>query len=101
MRGSREISLVPSLHRASTDALIRGPEPVATVDRISYCARVGKRSCASEGAEYTHAIFYYAHAFYNKRAYFRSARTHTNVITTRNSILCNSQCHKYFPVIPS
>ena len=24
MRGSREISLVPSLHRASTDALIQG-----------------------------------------------------------------------------
>ena len=47
-------------------------------------ARVGKRSCASDGAEYAHAMFYYAHAFSNKRAYFRSARTHTNVITTRN-----------------
>ena len=30
MRGSREISLVPSLHRASTDALIRIMKLVAS-----------------------------------------------------------------------
>ena len=41
MRGSREISLVPSLHRASTDALIR------TVYMYSDKERE-KRACAGE-----------------------------------------------------
>ena len=34
MRGSREISLVPSLHRASTDALIMIPKaPIMVPDK--------------------------------------------------------------------
>ena len=38
MRGSREISLVPSLHRASTDALIRVPKEKATT--LAYLSEV-------------------------------------------------------------
>ena len=39
VRGSREISLVPSLHRASTDALIQGMVYIVSV--ISYiCCKV-------------------------------------------------------------
>ena len=38
VRGSREISLVPSLHRASTDALIATIEPEAYLFRNWQCS---------------------------------------------------------------
>ena len=43
MRGSREISLVPSLHRASTDALILGESSIIPLDILGKGTQVGSK----------------------------------------------------------
>ena len=55
VRGSREISLVPSLHRASTDALIYLPLLILTCEsrRVRSCARMRR---ASHGPTGTRAV---------------------------------------------
>ena len=51
MRGSREISLVPSLHRASTDALIFGRSVGIYVHPLRACADIRNNMAANPHAE--------------------------------------------------
>ena len=55
MRGSREISLVPSLHRASTDALIRDlPEEVCVLVQIEIEIEIVMAMTQRAYAQYVH-----------------------------------------------